>query len=180
MSGSSNAILGEIRLFAGNYAPRGWALCDGQLRSCVQESALFSLIGKTYGGNGQTNFALPDLRGRLPVGQGQGEEPRLTPRTMGDQFGVESVALTVQQSPAHSHDFATTTAAAENASPAGALFADTGDDLLYVSSPAPQELKAMNPKTIASAGAGQPHENIMSSLAINYIISTDGIYPQRT
>lgn len=174
----SEYFVGEIRMFAGTYPPAGWAFCNGQLLAISENDALFSLIGTTYGGDGRTSFALPDLRGRLPVGEGNG--PGLTPRTMGQQFGQESVSLTQQQLPAHRHDFVATTAAAESASPSGALLAHAEGDALYVSSPENPQLKTMNVNTVSGSGGSQPHDNVMPSLAMHYIISLTGIYPQRS
>ncbi|MEX1033826.1 MAG: tail fiber protein [Cellvibrionaceae bacterium] len=173
----SDPFIGEIRMFAGNYAPESWALCDGSLLSIAAHDALFSLIGTTYGGDGQSNFALPDLRGRLPMGQGTG--PSLTPRTMGEHFGTETVTLTERELPAHNHVFTATTTAATGANPDGNLFADTGNDTLYVPDPPSPDLKTMNAKTVANAGTSQPHDNIMPSVAMNYIICLNGIYPSR-
>lgn len=173
----SDPFIGEIRIFAGNFAPADWSFCNGSLLSINEYDALFSLIGTTYGGDGQSTFALPDLRGRLPMGQGAG--PGLTPRTMGQQFGTETVTLIGQQLPAHSHNFAATTVAVETGSPAGGLFGDTEADVFYVSAPDNPELKTMSAKTVTSAGASQPHNNIMSSVGMNYIICLNGIYPPR-
>lgn len=172
----SEAYIGEIRLFAGNYAPEGWAMCDGRLLAIGDNDALFSLIGTTYGGDGRSTFALPDLRGRLPMGQGAG--PGLMPRSIGQQLGTENVSLLEQQIPAHSHNFVASTAAAESSSPANALLGDTEGDVFYVESSNP-ELQTMDSKAVTNTGDSQPHNNIMSSLAMNYIISLVGIYPPR-
>lgn len=172
----SEAYIGEVRLFAGNYAPESWALCDGRLLTIAEYDALFSLIGTTYGGDGQTTFALPDLRGRLPMGQGTG--PGLTPRSMGEQLGTEDVTLTVQQMPVHSHHFVASTAAAASSSPANALLGDTEGDVFYVESTSP-DLQAMDPKAVTNTGGNQPHNNLMPGLAMNYIICLAGIYPPR-
>lgn len=177
----SDPYIAEIRMFAGTFAPLNWAFCDGRLVSISEYDALFALIGTTYGGDGQNNFALPDLRGRLPVGQGTG--PGLTPRTIGDQFGTDTVTLGEQQMPSHSHQFSAITAAATSPSPEGTLFADTSGDTLgdkpYVPAPDSPKLKNMSAKTAAVAGDSQPHDNIMPSVAINYIICLYGIYPPR-
>lgn len=173
----SEAYIGEVRLFAGNYAPVGWAFCDGRLLAIGDNDALFSLIGTTYGGDGQTTFALPDLRGRLPMGQGAGSG--LTPRRMGEQLGTENVSLIEQQLPAHSHNFVASTAAAESSSPENALLGDTEGDVFYVESTSP-DLQTMDSKAVANAGDSQPHTNIMPSLAMNYIISLVGVYPSRS
>lgn len=177
----SDPFVGEIRMFAGNFVPLNWAFCDGRVLSIAENDALFSLIGTTYGGDGQTTFALPDLRGRLPVGQGVG--PGMTPRTMGDQFGTETVTLTQQQIASHSHQLVVTTAAATSDSPEGNVFADTSGDTLgdkpYVPTPDNPDLKSMSAKTVTVTGGNQPHNNIMPSVGMNYIICLYGVYPSR-
>ncbi|WP_346838995.1 tail fiber protein [Microbulbifer sp. SAOS-129_SWC] len=173
----SESFVGEIRIFAGNYAPKGWAFCHGQLLAVSENDALFSLLGTIYGGDGRNTFALPDLRGRLPVGEGQGNG--LSPRRLGQKFGQDSVTLTQAQLPAHRHDFVATTAAAESASPSGALFANTGGENPYVSSATTPQPRTMDPRTITATGGSQAHDNTMPSLAVNYIISLWGIYPAR-
>src|SRR6478672_6336150 len=117
-------FIGDIYIFAGDFAPRGWAFCDGQLLAIAQNQALFSILGTTYGGNGQTTFALPDLRGRAPIGQGQG--PGLTPITLGEQAGTESVTVLSSQMPAHNHTLNCDTNAASVGVPTGNLLADSG------------------------------------------------------
>ncbi len=119
----SDYFIGEIRLFAGNFAPRDWAFCEGQIMSIAQNTALFSLLGTQYGGNGQTTFALPDLRGRVPMHQGQG--PGLSPRDIGEVSGSETVTLLSTQMPAHSHALRASTTAAAGSTPAGALLGAT-------------------------------------------------------
>jgi microcystin-dependent protein len=172
------SFIGDIRLFAGTFAPRGWMLCNGAVLNISQYVALFSLIGTTYGGDGQTTFALPDLRGRVPVGQGQG--PALTNRVLGEAYGVESVTLVPNQMPQHTHTLNASTASATNAQPADRIFAQTGVDKFYGPSPAndPQP-QSMAANTVTLAGGNQPHTNIMPSMAINYIIAVEGIYPSR-
>lgn len=174
----SDPYLGEIRLFAGTFAPLEWAFCNGSLLSIAKNDALFALIGTTYGGDGQTTFALPDLRGRLPVGQGTGQN--LTPRILGERFGTEAVTLNEQQLPAHNHALTATTAAGASASPEGGQFADAGEDRLYVPAPDKPEPKTLNANTVAGAGGSQPHDNIMPSVAMNYIVSLAGIFPSPT
>jgi microcystin-dependent protein len=173
----SEPFLGEVRLFAGNFAPVGWNLCDGTVLPISQNDALFNLIGTTYGGDGVSTFALPDLRGRVPVGQGAG--PGLSPCTLGQQYGTETVTLTAQQIPVHSHAFVTTTGAASSPNPATALFANTGTDNLYLPSPSSPQPKALGLQAVMNAGNGQPHNNIMSSVGMNYIIALEGIYPSQ-
>ncbi|HEX5056965.1 MAG TPA: tail fiber protein [Gammaproteobacteria bacterium] len=173
----SEPFLGEVRLFAGNFAPAGWNFCDGTLLPIADNEALYTLLGTTYGGDGMTNFALPDLRGRVPVGQGNG--PGLTPRMMGESFGVETVTLTSQQIPTHSHSFVTSAAAATSPNPGAALFANVGQDTLYAASPSGPQPKALNQQSVMNAGGSQPHNNIMSSVGMNYIIALEGLYPSQ-
>lgn len=170
--------VGEIRLFAGNFAPRGWALCNGALLKIADYDVLFTLIGTAYGGDGLTTFALPDLRGRVPVGQGTG--PGLSPRVLAQKYGSEAVTLILPQMPPHTHSFNATDATATNAQPGGMLFAQTGTDKLYGPAPAtgPQP-QTMASNAVLPTGAGQPHENTMPSMAINYIIAVEGIFPGR-
>jgi microcystin-dependent protein len=165
----SEPFLASIVLFAGNFAPRGWAFCNGQILSIAQNTALFSLLGTTYGGNGQTTFALPDLRGRAPLSPGQG--PGLASYSLGEVGGVESVTLLSTQMPAHTHaqpaaNGQQTTNRPNGAVPArGGVYADSGDGA------------ALDPTS--SAGGSQPHENRSPYLALNYIIALEGIYPSR-
>jgi microcystin-dependent protein len=179
----SDPFIGEIRLFAGNFAPRGWAFCQGQILSIAQNEALFALIGTTYGGNGQTTFALPDLRGRVPVSQGQG--PGLSSYTIGQAAGVEQVTLTSSQIPPHQHALNATTAQGSSVSPGNTVMLATPVEpgvqtALYVVpgtsvvNPAP-----MAAQSIGQAGGNQPHSNMMPTLAINYIIAIEGLFPSR-
>jgi microcystin-dependent protein len=170
--------LGDIRIFAGSFAPAGWVLCDGRLLAISENDALYAIIGTTYGGDGVNTFGVPDLRGRLPVGKGNG--PGLSPRVLGQQFGVESVTLITTQIPAHNHSFnASTAVPSTSPSPAGTVFAHSDTDKIYVSSPASPAPETLNPATVQAAGGAQPHNNIMSTTAINYIMCTAGIFPSR-
>lgn len=170
--------LGDIRLFAGSFAPAGWVICDGRLLAISQNDALYAIIGTTYGGDGVNTFGVPDLRGRLPVGQGNG--PGLTPRVIGQQFGVESVTLVTTQIPSHNHTLnASTTAPSTSPSPAGTVFAHSDADKIYVSSPTGPVPETLNPATVQATGGTQPHNNIMPTTAINYIMCTSGIFPSR-
>jgi microcystin-dependent protein len=170
--------LGDIRLFAGSFAPAGWVLCDGRLLAISEIDALYAIIGTTYGGDGVNTFGVPDLRGRLPVGNGNGTG--LSPRVMGQQFGVESVTLLTTQIPAHNHSFnASTTAPSTSPSPAGTVFAHSDTDKIYVSSPTGPAPETMNAATVQATGGTQPHNNIMPTTAINYIMCTAGIFPSR-
>lgn len=170
----SDPYVGEVRLFAGNFAPLGWAFCQGQLMPISENETLFNLIGTTYGGDGQQTFALPDLRGRVPVHQGQGLG--LTPRQMGEMAGVESVALSTVQMPAHSHALRASTAAASVTTPAGALLGATSVNS-YDNASAGTPMAAA---AITGAGGSQPHDNMAPTLALNYIISLFGIYPTQS
>jgi microcystin-dependent protein len=168
----ASPYVGEIRLVAFNFAPAGWAFCDGQLLPISQYETLFNLIGTTYGGDGQSTFALPDLRGRVPVHMGNGY-------VIGQPGGVEQVTLTASQIPAHAHQALCSTAAPTTASPAGAVWAaDSGTDTPYKSGgPAGVSMRA---GAIGNAGGGQPHENRQPFLCINYVISFFGIFPSQT
>jgi microcystin-dependent protein len=169
----SNPYVGEIRLFAGNFAPAGWMFCQGQLLSIAENEVLFVLIGTTYGGDGQSTFALPDLRGRVPVHQGQG--PGLSPRILGELDGTETVTLAPTQLPTHTHALRASTAAATGTAPGGALLAATS-----VASYDPAAAStAMAAIAVGSAGGNQPHENMAPTLALNYIIALFGIFPQQ-
>ncbi|MCO6457619.1 MAG: phage tail protein [Pirellulaceae bacterium] len=169
----SDPYVGEIRLFAGNYAPRGWAFCDGQLLAIASNDALFSLLGTTYGGDGRTTFALPDLRGRVPLHQGAG--PGRSPRTLGAKGGQESVALNAAQMPAHSHPLLGT-ADADNTSPQDRTLAEAGEDI-YARGDANTPL---SPQAILNTGGSQPHANMQPFLGIYYIIALEGVYPSRS
>lgn len=175
----SEPFIGEIRMVGFTYAPQGWALCDGQLLSIAQNSALFALLGTTYGGNGQTTFALPDFRGRVPLHPGQG--PGLSPYVLGQSSGVETVTLTTNQMPAHSHTVAANSNPGEVESPSGyfpAAIADpnSGSPLNAFASSANT---AMNPAMVSAAGGNQPHTNLQPSLCVNFIIALEGIFPSR-
>jgi microcystin-dependent protein len=171
--------LGEIRLFAGAFAPRNWHFCDGTLLSITQNTALFSLLGITYGGNGTTTFALPDLRGRVPVGQGTGAG--LTDRPIGQSAGTESSTLLVSQIPAHTHALFASTNAPNSANPAGAIPGqpDSGGVFYAPLLSPPVAPVALDPDVIGNSGGSQPHSNIMASQAISYIIAVQGIFPSR-
>jgi microcystin-dependent protein len=168
-------FLGEIRMFAGNFAPRGWALCDGSLLSIASNTALFSILGTTYGGDGRTTFGLPDLRGRLPMHPGNG--PGLTPRALGEASGTESETLLITQMPAHHHLVACSSTGDQSA-PAnmipGAEISGTAP--VYSSAPADG---IMNPSMVGIAGGSQPHNNMPPYLCVNFIIALEGIYPSR-
>ncbi len=170
-------FLGEIKIFAGNFAPSGWAFCDGSLRAIAQDEALFNLIGTTYGGDGVATFALPDLRGRVPIHQGQGSG--LTNRLPGESGGQETVSLTPQQLPAHTHPPNCASTGGNSISPAGNYWAtDPGGNTAAYSSAAPDS--NLNGAAIAPSGQGLPHNNVSPFVAITYIISLFGIFPSQS
>lgn len=169
-------FIGQIILVGFNFPPRGYAFCDGRILSIAQNSALFSLLGTTYGGNGTTTFALPDLRGRVPMGFGNG--PGLTPRTLGEVSGTETVTLLVTQIPAHNHFLSANSAAGDTGAPAGAVLANSGaTDKEYLSTGVPNEV--MSPQAIGITGGSQPHNNMQPYLVLNYSIALEGIFPSR-
>jgi microcystin-dependent protein len=174
----SNPFIAEIRMFAGNFAPRNWATCDAQLLPIAQNTALFSLLGTQYGGNGQTNFQLPDLRNRSPISQGTG--PGLTPRNVGDSGGVENVTLILSQIPAHAHG--------------GLQASDDLDDVQLQANPTTYYTQTasvkpvynantptipMSANTMTQTGGGQPHNNRQPYLGILFIIALQGVFPAR-
>ena len=175
----TTGFIAEIRMFAGNFAPRSWAFCQGQILSIAQNTALFSLLGTTYGGNGQTTFALPDFRGRVAVGTGQG--PGLPSVTLGEVSGEPTHTLIVTEMPAHNHaGQANAVAAAGNStSPAGATWASSSSRDAVYSSTAPSTPMAPNTVTVGIAGSSQPHNNMQPYLGMNYIICLFGIFPSR-
>lgn len=169
----SEPFVGEIRMFAGNFAPRGWAFCDGQLLSVSENDVLFSLLGTIYGGDGTTTFALPDLRGRVPVHAGQG--PGLSQRNLGDRFGVEAVTLTGDQIPGHEHQPAGTGAAASSRFPEGNVWAEAPNAVYRQDTPD----QAMAANLVEQAGGDQGHNNMMPFLGVHFVIALFGIYPSR-
>ncbi|HWB85168.1 MAG TPA: tail fiber protein [Bryobacteraceae bacterium] len=178
----SEPFLGEIRMFGGNFAPKGWALCNGQIMSIAQNTALFSLLGTTFGGNGQTTFGLPDLRGRVPVHAGQG--PGLSPYTPGESTGNENQTLNVNQMPIHSHVVNASNAAAGRGgnSPTGNIPAATtvtGGNNVTAEIYGGTANTTMSPTMIGNTGGGQPFSVIQPVLCVNFIIATQGIYPSR-
>jgi microcystin-dependent protein len=167
--------IAAILLFAGNFAPRGWAFCQGQILSIAQNTALFSLLGTTYGGNGQTTFALPDLRGRVPIHPGAG--PGLPNYTLGEMAGSPSTTLLITNLPAHNHTLTAFSEAGDTAAPAGALLANTGAlDKEYKTT---GSAVTMGPTAIGVTGGSQPFNIMQPYLALNYIIALEGIFPSR-
>ena len=169
-------FLSEIRIMSFNFPPKGWALCNGQLLPIAQNQALFSLLGTTYGGDGRVNFALPDLRSRVPFHMGQGH-------TLGEKGGTESVTLNISQLPAHLHSIVAgnnaAVGAAANASiksPIGAFWANFGKNAYSTDAPN----IAMSPKTVSSIGGNQAHLNMSPFLTLNFCIALQGIFPSQT
>lgn len=167
----STPYVGEIRLFGGMFAPLGWAFCDGSLLAIAENETLFTLIGTTYGGDGQTTFALPDLRGRVPLHTGQGNG--LSPRALGAMGGAEAVALQPNQLPQHSHAAQADGTSGTQSTPQNAIWA-TSTLTQFSSNPANTQ---MNPAAIGNSGGNQLHENMLPFLALNFIIALEGIYP---
>jgi len=177
----SDPYIGEIRIFSGNFAPQGWALCDGQLMAISQNTALFSLLGTTYGGDGRSTFALPDLRDMAPLQAGQGNG--LSLRDLGETGGEQAVTVTVAQMPSHTHAINCVSGAGDQNSPVGNIWAEAHVSRqgvpLYAagtSSGAPQ----MSPQAFAVAGGGQPHNNLPPSLTLTFIIALQGVFPPRS
>ncbi len=169
----SEPFVGEIRMFAGNFAPRGWAFCDAQLLAVSQNDALFSLLGTIYGGDGRTTFGLPDMRGRIPLHQGTG--PGLSNRRLGSKGGAENVTLTTNQLASHSHDFNANTAGGTASVPTGNVTASTGSPL-YRQIDQNVDFAA---DAIQHTGGSRPHNNLMPTLCVHFIIALFGIYPSR-
>ena len=167
--------VGDITIFAGDFAPDGWSICDGQLLSIATHQELFAVIGTTYGGDGQTTFALPDLRGRVPVHQGHGAG--LSPRSMGQKSGQETVALTEAQLPQHNHAQQYANADPNQRGPANRAL--SGESKVFAPADA-SRLLPMNPAAISSAGQGHAHENMMPFLALNFVIAHRGIFPSES
>jgi microcystin-dependent protein len=168
--------VGEIRMFGGNFAPAGWMTCDGQLIPISENDTLFSLIGTTYGGDGQSTFALPNLHGRVPVHQGQG--PGIGQNyTLAQTGGVPSVTLNTNQIPIHSHAMLCTTNIAGQQSPSGNVLGQSTLAQMYIADSTDSNLAA---NSIGPAGGSQPHDNMQPFLAITFIISLFGIFPSQT
>jgi len=168
----SEPFIAEIKIFAGTFAPRSWAFCNGQLLPIAQNTALFSLVGTTYGGDGRTTFALPNLQGRAPMHPGSG--PGLSPRRLGQSGGTEAVSLNETQLPAHSH----TMNGIPNASQANPDASHgLGNAPMYAT---PGTTVAMGVDAIGATGGSQTHNNMQPYLAINYIIALQGLYPSRS
>lgn len=168
----SDPFLGEIRIFAGNYAPHNWAFCDGQVMAISANAALASLLGSYYGGDGRTTFGLPDFRGRIPVHFGQG--PGLTNYPLGTRYGFEKIKLTIDQIPSHNHPMQGSTASANSSDPRGRVPAMIGSD--FYATDADSDMAA---DIVDNYGGNDYHGNVMASLCINFIICLNGTYPSR-
>lgn len=162
--------VGEIRMFAGNFAPAGWMFCEGQLLPISENETLFNLIGTTYGGDGQSTFGLPDLRGRIPIHQGNGF-------ILAETGGAEEITLTVNQIPAHSHPALASSATASQTTPQNNVLGTPTVPDLYRASPADTPLAA---QSISAVGGSQPHTNFQPYLCVDFIISLFGIFPSPT
>jgi microcystin-dependent protein len=174
----ASPYVGEIRVFACNFAPTGWAMCNGQILPISQNTALFSILGTTYGGDGKSNFALPNIQGRATMASGQG--PGLTSRNLGEAGGEPSVTLNLQQIPAHTH-IPSASLAATTPSPNGAVWANPGGR------PAPNAFatpigtaQIMNAQATAATGGSQPHNNLMPYQTLNFCIALQGVFPPRS
>jgi len=163
--------VGEVRMFAGNFAPAGWMFCEGQLLPISENETLFNLIGTTYGGDGQSTFALPDLRGRIPIHQGNGV-------TLAETGGAEEITLTVNQIPAHGHPFLASNNGGTASNAQGNDICSSPSINLYLEGQAPDV--SLNAGVVASAGGSQPHANFQPYLCVDFIISLFGIFPSQT
>jgi microcystin-dependent protein len=173
----TDPFVAEIRIFAGNFAPRGWALCNGQLLPISQNTALFSLVGVSYGGNGQTTFALPDLQGRAPMHQGQG--PGLSQRDLGEVSGNQTVTLITSEMPAHTHSLMASTSPASGRDPTNNPLARSRNGNAYQTN-VNQNVVLMAAQAVSLAGGSQPHNNMQPYLALTFIIALQGIFPPRS
>lgn len=174
----ADAYLGEIRLFAGNFAPRGWALCQGQLMPLQRYTALYAILGTQYGGDGRNTFALPNLQARVPIGQGAGGG--LTPRSVGNAGGSSSVTLITTQMPMHNH-VPQASKEADESTPKDGTWAPVVDpdteDPIPTFAPTPNVY--MSPVALSTAGSDSPHNNVQPYLGLNYIICLEGIFPPK-
>lgn len=176
-------FIGQIMMFAGNFAPRGWAFCEGQLLPINQNQALFSILGTTYGGDGRTTFALPDLRGRAPIHKGQG--PGMSNISLGQSGGTEQVTLTISNMPSHNHTLNASSEQGTDSNPSGKVPASSQfqlsrqEPVVNVNSYSNSPNTNMSPNTIGIQGGNQPFNNRNPYLGINFVIALTGIYPSR-
>lgn len=166
----SDQFIGEVRLFPGDFAPQGWAFCDGQLLQISQNTALFAVLGTTYGGDGRTTFGLPNIQGRAPMHPGNG--PGLTPRRLAETGGVETVTLSDSQMPSHTHQLVGDGNDGDSTNPQN-NYIGTGNQLFNP----PAALGAMESQSLPDAGGGQPHNNMHPYLTLNFIIALEGDFP---
>lgn len=174
----SNPFVAEIRIFAGNFAPTGWALCNGQLLPISQNTALFSLLGTTYGGDGKSTFALPNLQGSAPLQQGQG--PGLSLRDLGEIGGEQNVTLLQTEMPSHTHTARCVSAGGGTNSPQNADWAGGGRGAPPMYAPTGNNNVQMSPSATSIAGGSQPHNNMMPFLGLTFIIALQGVFPARS
>jgi microcystin-dependent protein len=173
----TDQYVAEIRIFGCNFPPNQWAFCDGQLLPVSQNSALFSLLGTVYGGNGQSNFALPDLQGRAPMHPGTG--PGLTQRALGESAGSDTTTLLINQMPQHTHAFGAVSSIGDNNAPSpNVSLARSHNATVYA--PTGSAPTAFAPQAVGLAGGSQPHNNVQPSLVLNFCIALQGIFPQRS
>jgi microcystin-dependent protein len=169
-------FVAEIRIFPFNFAPKGWAFCDGQILPISQNTALFSLLGTTYGGDGKSNFALPNMQGNAPMHPGQG--PGLSLHDLGESGGSDTVTLLESEMPAHPHNWTASNADSNSQSPIAALFAGgVGGISMYA---APASITQLDSNALTPAGGDQPHNNMMPYLTLTFCIALQGVYPPRT
>lgn len=172
-------FVAEIRIFPFNFAPRGWAFCDGQILPLSQNTALFSLLGTTYGGDGKSNFALPNMQGNAPMHPGQG--PGLSLHDLGETGGSDTVLLIEAEMPSHSHNVMASSSTANRTSPVGNSFARAASGATpYIAASSAAPLVAMNLNTLTPTGGGQPHNNMQPYLTLNFCIALQGVFPPRT
>jgi microcystin-dependent protein len=173
----ADPFVAEIRIFPFNFAPKGWAWCDGQLLPLSQNTALFSLLGTTYGGDGKSNFALPDIQGRSVMHPGQG--PGLSLHDLGETGGSETVTLLESEIPVHTHTLRATNTTGDNPLPGGNILARPGSTMIYQQNSS-ANLVAMAPEALAPAGGDQPHNNLQPYLTFYFNIALQGVFPPRT
>ena len=176
----SEPFLAEIKIVGFNFAPRGWSLCDGQILPINQNQSLYSLLGTTYGGDGRTTFALPELRGRTPIHFGDSQTSGSTNHNLGQKSGEQTVTLTPQETPQHDHDFNVSTADAteqRNTTPNGGGVLGKANVDMYRTPGGPQQ--TLDPSSVSSTGGGQAHDNMQPFLALNFCIALTGLFPSR-
>jgi microcystin-dependent protein len=173
----ADPFVAEIRIFPFNFAPRGWAFCDGQLLPLAQNTALFSLLGTTYGGNGKSNFALPDMQGNAPMHPGQG--PGLSDHDLGEMSGTETVTLTQLEMPIHTHSLVGQVPPADTNLPGGHVLARATSGANPYQPPAGAPPVTMSPSAVAPAGGNLPHNNMQPYLTLNFCIALQGVFPPR-